>query len=316
MGKTQKIQDAAAKDRAFEEFLEQRQKAIQPKIEAYRKDFEAEVTRFYADTKSEHITIAEGEKWDYHLSSDISAGAMKQRVTDMIYSVFGMASSGKSGKIEVDKTENGSIQMNLSEGVKAALKLVSDYKVLAAAAACNFVIKAMDLFSSKLEISDNHSYSSQTLVPGLTLHMDLYSNSYSNERFLHADKIVTSYARFQLIYSYSLAQTITDMDCIQKLQESIAYQSEHLVEMQKELVNMIAHMTPETQAAVQFQKMAYDMLHDLYIENYKELSDIVKAHSSKNKASENLLCAAGSQTDAQRALNALRVKLLREVLAS
>lgn len=311
MGKSQKIQDAAAKDKEFQEFLEQRQKTIQPKIEAYRKDFEAELTRFYADTKSEHITIAEGEKWDYHLSSDIGAGTMKQRVTDMVYSVFGMANSSQSGKTELNNTENGSVTMVLSESVKKVLSLVSDYKVLAAAAACNFVIQAMNLFSSKLEIGDDHNYSSQALVPGLTLHMDLYSNSYSNERFLHSDKIVTSYARFQLIYSYSLAQTITDMDCIQKLQASIAYQSESLVAMQKALVDMIAHMTPETKDDVIFQKMAYDMLHQLYVENYKELTDIVNAHKAKADTQNTLLRA-----NAQPKLDTLRAKLLSEVLAS
>lgn len=313
MGKSQKIQDAAAKDKEFEGFLEQRQKALQPKIEAYRKDFEAAVTRFYTDTKSEHITIAEGEKWDYHLSSDIGAGTMKQRVTDMVYSIFGMATSTRSGKTELNKTENGSITMILSESVKKALSLVSDYKVLAAAAACNFVIQAMDLFSSKLEISDNHNYCSQTLVPGLTLHMDLYSNSYSNERFLHTDKIVTSYARFQLVYSYSLAQAISDMDCIQKLQESIAYQSASLVTAMKELVDMITHMTPETKDEVLFRKMAYDMLHSLYLENCKELSDIVKAHEKKADAApeSNALLLTP-----QPELEVLRARLLREVLAS
>ena len=281
MGKSQKIQDAAVKDKEFEDFLRQRQEESQPQIEAYEGKFEKDAARFYENTESEYITIAEGEKWDYHLSSEVGLGTLKQRVTEMVYSVFGAEALGKTGKQEVDKTDNGSVVMELSESVLLVLKLINVYKMMAVAAAANFIIQVMDMFGTKLDISESHNYNAQTLTPGLTLHLDLYNFNYSNARFLKSDQIVMKYLRFQLIYSYSLAHTITDQDCIQKLQESIAYQAENLVTLKKQLVDMIVKMTPKTQAEVTFAKMRYDMLHEIYKENYKELSDIVRAHARK-----------------------------------
>lgn len=318
MGKSQKIQDAAAKDKEFENFLLQRQEESGPKIKAYEGKFEKEVAAFYENTTSEYITIAEGEKWDYHLSSELGLGALKQRVTELVYGIFGVEAQGRTGKQEIDKTDNGSVVMELSENVLSVIKLVNVYKMMAAAAAANFIFQVMNMFSTKLDISESHNYNAQTLTPGLTLHLDLYNFNYSNTKFLKSDQIVMSYMRFQLIYSYSLAQTITDQDCILKLQESIAYQAESLLALKKELVNMIVQMTPETQAEVMFAQMRYKMLQEMYQEDQKEFSDIVAAHARKagSDAAQPMLKRAQAlpAQDEQKKLEQMRTQMLSEVL--
>lgn len=318
MGKSQKIQDAAAKDKEFEDFLLQRQEESRPKIEAYEEKFDKEVATFYEKKKSEYITIAEGEKWDYHLSSELGLGALKQRVIELVYGIFGVESQGKTGKQEIDKTDNGSVVMELSENVLSVIKLVNVYKAMAAAAAANFIFQVMNMFSTKLDISESHNYNAQTLTPGLTLHLDFYNFNYSNAKFLKSDQIVMNYMRFQLIYSYSLAQTVTDQDCILKLQESISYQAESLLALKKQLTNMIAQMTPETKDEVVFAKMRYDMLKEMYDEDKKELSDIVAAHVCKansDTAQPTLKSAhALPAQNEQKKLEQMRAQMLSEVL--
>lgn len=318
MGKSQKIKDAAAKDKEFENFLLQRQEESRPKIEEYEGKFEKEVAAFYEETTSEYITIAEGEKWDYHLSSELGLGALKQRVTELVYGIFGVEAQGRTGKQEVDKTDNGSVVMELSENVLSVIKLVNSYKMMAATAAANFIFQVMNMFSTKLDISKSHNYNAQTLTPGLTLHLDLYNFNYTNTKFLKSDQIVMSYMRFQLIYSYSLAQTITDQDCILKLQESIAYQGENLLEMKKQLVKMVAQMTRETQDEVTFAKMRFNMLKEMYEEDKKDLSDIVAAHARKAGSDDAQPMLKSVQAlpaqDEQRKLEQMRAQMLSEVL--
>ena len=316
MGKSQKIQDAAAKDQEFSNFLKQRQDELTPKVEAYRKQFESAVTDFYAKSGADQVVIAEGEKWDYHLTSEIGLGTLKTRVTEMVYSIFGISSgSGQSGKVEIDKTENGSVVMDVSDSVLSLIKIISSYKVMAAAAACSFIFQALNLFDTKLEISDSHNFSAQPLIPGLTLHLDVYNSIYSNERFLHSDQITTSYVRFKLIYSYKLAGTMTDLDCIQKLQSSISYQADKLHELQKDLTDAIFHMTPDTMEKVGLLQSSYGMMKSIYDENCQQLKNIINEHQQANTpAPANVALRSAHALLGEQNLEARRAQMLLEVM--
>lgn len=274
MGKSQKIQDAISKDQEFNAFLKQKQNECLPIIEGSRRHLDERITDFHRETPSGYITIAEGEKWEYHLSSEVGFSALKSRLTEMINSVFGATTTGQWGKIELEKTEDGSISMDLSDSVIDALNQASGYKNMAAAAVHTFVFSTLDVFGSKPENTDTHNCNSQSLVPGLGLHIYSYTTSYANERFFHCDKIVATHVQFKLTYSYSLAQSTSKSDCIVKLQDSLFRLQATLQATQKELVDAIMAMRSDTMEAVDIQQKRCKMLEELCEESRKALESL------------------------------------------
>lgn len=220
------------------------QSQLKVKCDAERKDFDEKTDAFYKDSNYDHLIIAQGEKWNYRLTSELGMDVLQNKIASMVNSIFGILDDpNASGKKEIDKTENGSVVLELSDEIKAALKLVSVYKQMASIAATNFIIGVMNLFSTSLNITSSHDYSAEALAPGLTLHIDVYSDMFDNEKFLNSDKIIENYIRFELIYSNKLALTTSSMNSITKLIGQISVNETKLIEFDNNIMNMACDMS-------------------------------------------------------------------------
>ena len=189
--------------------------------------------------------------------------------------------------------------------VLAALKTISLFKNLAATAATNFLIGMFDMFSNSLEISTSHDYSAQTIAPGLTLHVDLYSDSYANEHFLHNDKIVEHYVRFKLIYSYALAGTVSAMDTITVLSGKISQFERTLAEFDVNLFEQMCDMSADLNILLLHQtrsKMMHEYLNEAKAERDKIITEHMTRSASENSAPSNMLKAGLRIPDERRSM--------------
>ncbi len=314
MGKSNSIQNAEKADENFRNFLKNIQDDLVKKFEEEEAKFETEVKNFYTSSNYDMLMVAEGHKWSYHLMSECGVATLKDKVKEMVNSFFGVTELEETEKpekvVEVDKTENGSINVPASKEVMKALNIVKFFKNLASASAVNFLIGMFDVFSDKLEISAEHNYSSQALAPGLTLHVDLYSASYANAAFLKNDRIVESYIRFKLIYSYALADTATTMNTITVLGGKIAQMEQELAEFDVKLFEMMSDLnTPMDK--VMLYKTRSDMMHSYIDDARKEKDNLISEH----------MASSGSGKDAKEAkklraglrLPTERVAIMREL---
>lgn len=296
MGKSNNVKRAENANADFRKFLTEITDKVLKDSAREGADFDKNVKEFYSASKYDYLIIAQGEKWDYHLLSECGLNTLKDRVKSMVNSFFGVADMAASNKkIEIDKTENGSMFVEATTEVIAALKTVSLFKNLAATAAVNFLVGMFDIFSNRLEISTSHDFSSQAVAPGLTLHVDLFTAAYSNERFLKSDKIIEHYVKFKLVYSYALAGTVSAMDTITVLSGKISQQERILANFDVELFKLMSDMSADINDLMA-RKARSEMMHAYINEAKAECNRIIAEHMSNiatnDKQSTKLLKAA------------------------
>ena len=290
MGKSNSIQNAEKADENFKNFLQNIQNDLVEKFEKEGEQFETEVKKFYTDSKYDMLLIAEGHKWDYHLMSECGVSTLQEKVKKMVSSFFGITELEEKENldevVEVDKTENGSIKMPISENTMNALNIIKVFKGLAIASAVNFLIGIFDVLSDKLEISAQHNYSAQTIAPGLKLHVDFYSATYSNESFLKNDRIIESYVRFKLIYSYALADVETTMNTITNLAGEIAQMENQLANYDVNLFKMMADINIDINQINLYQERS-NMMHNYLNNARKEKDNLIAEHMASSSIEKN-----------------------------
>lgn len=288
MGKSPKIQEVQKTQDNFQSFLTDIQGKLKEKCDREAQDFDSKVDSFYKEHGYDQIVIGEGEKWDYRLSSEFGIMTLKDRIHELMNSVFGIVETSDEGTKTVDSTENGNVSVEVSKEVVTALKTIHFYKNLAATAATNFLVGMLDVFGTSLEVTTTHNYSAQQVAPGLTLHIDLYSDSYADQQFLKEEKIIENYMRFKLIYSYELATTISAIQSVNMLIGKICEQEMKLTDFDNQFFDLSLDMTVSDEKLAILQKRS-DSLHLLLdkskaeLENYKKQA--VSGSMEKNTSS-------------------------------
>lgn len=295
MGKSDNVKNAEKANADFQKFLSTITEKLEKDSAKEAADFDKNVKEFYESSNYDYLIISQGEKWDYHLLSECGINALKEKVKEMINSFFGIADiPAADSKVEIDKTENGSVFVETTTEVMAALKTLSLFKNLAATAATNFLIGMFDMFSDKLEISTTHDYSSQPIAPGLTLHVDLFTAAYTNEQFLKSDKIIEHYVKFKLVYSYALAGTVSAMDTLTILSGKISQQERILADFDVKLFQLMSDMNSDINMLMLYQvrsKMMHDYLNEAKAECNKVIADHMMHIVSNNESSTNMVKA-------------------------
>lgn len=274
MGKTKTIKEEASINAEFQEYLTKIQGDMAKKVADAREDFDANVDDYYQDADAN--IIAAGEKWHFRQTHETGVEGIRRMIQNTVDCLFGGIQSEDSPGESVGSE-------SLPENIVEAFKLISAFKSSAANFATAVIVGSMQLFSTEIEIKFDHQYTSTPLAPGLTLHLLVANDSYSNEKFLDGERIVEGYVRFKLIYSFkkadkdygvaefnAQAQAIHAMradvlaasaDLVHKiasheitlatarsLKEDIAFSKEMLDEAQGELDRMIERYAPDAKA--------------------------------------------------------------------
>ena len=283
MGKSKSITDVQKDNTDFQKFLEEIQKGLKAKAEIEAKDFEKKVTEFYKDKKIDYTILAEGEKYDYTLTSEMGVSTLKNTIGNMVNALFGLADQSKKGEVVIDKTENGSVVSNVTDEVMNSIKLILVYRNMAAAVVTNLMTELLGIFSTKLEVKSSHNYAAEAIAPGLRLHIDVYADSCVSEQFFKNDSIIENYMRFQLIYSSKLAQLEGNMYTQLILEARKTKLAKAMSAFDDTLLEMT--MNPETSTellSIYIQRS--DLLHQYYNSAVEDIKNLIAQFTNKNSA--------------------------------
>lgn len=217
MGKSTNIKKESEVNEEFQNYLDDLQKKMAERVAAESGDFDAKVAEYYASGEDVHI-IADGEKWDFRQLHDIGAENVANMIQSTVYALF----DGRASDDEPGQTVGTS---GLSDDLVAAFRTINAFRDVAANFAVSLVVGAMKLLSSEMEIKFSHQYTATSLAPGLTMHITVASDSYTDSRFLQGERIFESYVRFKLIYSFARG--------------NLAYQIDNFNEQEKSLSKMV-----------------------------------------------------------------------------
>lgn len=290
MGKTKTIKEEASTNAEFQEYLTKIQGDMAKKVADVRDDFDANVDDYYQD--ADVNIIAAGEKWHFRQAHETGVENIRRMIQNTVDCLFGGIQSEDSPGESVGSE-------SLPENIVEAFKLISAFKSSAANFATAVIVGSLQLFSTEIEIKFDHQYTATPLAPGLTLHLLIANDSYTNERFLDGERIIEGYVRFKLIYSFKKAdkdygvaefnaqeQAIHAMradvlaasaDLVHKLsaheidlatakilKDDITFSKEMLDDAQEELDRMIERYAPDAQVvkALPLDRQALSVLLD------------------------------------------------------
>ncbi len=222
MGKSKSIQDQQKQNQEFQNYLNEIQKNLKEKADTHRGEFEQRLKEYYGDDYPKVIRIGAGEKYDFRQMNEVTM----QNLSNVIQST-------------VDAIFPGSKQdRQQSEEAKKAIATVADFRGMAASVATNLITAAMNILSISSEITYNYSLKSESVCPGLALHVLVANDAYRNKRWFSNTQIVESYVRYELVFSYNQVQVEMDigyfnthLDSIQKLENTVNMLYDKYMEM-------------------------------------------------------------------------------------
>lgn len=281
MGKSKSIADAQRDNTEFQKFLEDIQQGLKAKADVEAKDFEKKVDDFYKDKKIDYTILAEGEKYDYTLTSEMGLSTLKDTINRMINALFGLADTSSKGEVVIDKTDNGSVISNVTNEVMDSIKLILVYRNMAATVVTNLMTELMGIFSTKLEVRSSHNYAAEAIAPGLRLHIDVYADSCVNEKLFKNDSIVENYAKFRLIYSSKLAQLEGNMYTQLILEARKTKLAKAMSAFDDELLEIT--MDPETSdEKLNIYMVRRELLHQYYNSAVEDIENLIAKYADSN----------------------------------
>lgn len=212
MGKSKSIEDQQRQNQEFQNYIKEIQQTLDEKAKKHGEEFLGKVKEYYGGEYDKVVRIGAAEKYDFRQLDEVTF----KNLQDVIQST-------------VDAIFPGSKQeQSMEEKAKEAIATVVDFRGMAAAVATNLIMGAMNILSTSSEVTFNYGIKSESICPGLTLHVLVANDSYKDSRWFHNTEIVESYVRYELLFSYNQVQTEMDIKyfnyqlaAIEKLEESV-----------------------------------------------------------------------------------------------
>lgn len=212
MGKSKSIAEQQRQNQEFQNYIKRIQKNLDEKAKTHGEEFLNKMKTYYGSEYDKVVRIGAAEKYDFRQMDEVTLDNLQGVIQSTVDAIFPGAKQEKS----------------MDEKAKAAVDKVADFRGLAAAVATNLIIGAMNILATSSEITFNYSIKSESICPGLTLHVLVANDSYRNTNWFHNTEIVESYVRYELIFSYSQVQTEMDIKyfnyqlaAIEKLEEAV-----------------------------------------------------------------------------------------------
>lgn len=184
MGKSKTIKDHEEKNKEFQEYIKKIKEDIQTKAVKEVAEFAEKIKAFYGNNS--HVIVQEGERWDFRQKSEFNLDSIGKAIEGIVDSTFAIMEEKKEG-------------------------MEKDYKVLALEMGKNIVLHALKIFETSSVIEYSHSYTAETIAPGLTMHMLVVTDSYTNDKYFDKESIIENYIIFKVIYSEELSQAEAKM---------------------------------------------------------------------------------------------------------
>ncbi len=212
MGKSKSIAEQQEQNQEFQDYVKEIQRNLDEKAKAHGEEFLNKVKTYYGDEYDKVVRIGAAEKYDFRQLDEVTFNNLQDVIQSTVDAIF----------------PGSKQEQSMDEKAKKAIATVGDFRGLAASAATNLIIGAMNILATSSEITFNYSIKSESICPGLTLHVLVANDSYKDKRWFHNAEIVESYVRYELIFSYSQVQTEMDIKYfnslladIEKLEEAV-----------------------------------------------------------------------------------------------
>lgn len=212
MGKSKTIADQQQQNQEFQNYIKEIQRNLDEKAKAHGQEFLTKMKTYYGDEYDKVVRIGAAEKYDFRQMDEVTLSNLQNVIQSTVDAIFPGSKQEKS----------------MDQKAKDAVAQVADFRGLAASVATNLIIGAMNILAASSEITFNYSIKSESICPGLTLHVLVANDSYKDQRWFRNTEIVESYVRYELIFSYSQVQTEMDIKyfnyqlaAIEKLEEAV-----------------------------------------------------------------------------------------------
>lgn len=212
MGKSKSIAEQQQQNQEFQNYIKEIQQNLDEKAKMHGEEFLNKMKEYYGGEYNNVIRIGAAEKYDFRQLDEVTLNNLQDVIQGTVDAIF-----------PGNKQEQG-----MGKAAKEAIATVADFRNMAAAVATNLIIGAMNILATSSEITFNYSIKSESICPGLTLHVLVANDSYKDKRWFSNTEIVESYVRYELIFSYGQVQTEMDITyfnnqlaAIEKLEESV-----------------------------------------------------------------------------------------------
>ncbi|SHJ93036.1 hypothetical protein SAMN02745163_02854 [Clostridium cavendishii DSM 21758] len=210
MGRSNSINNLANQNQEFNNYMSQCTTNLKNRTKSETDEFLSKVDEFYSCNKWDKKPLGDGEHYDYCQKSEFSLDGVTETIKGIAKAVFGGDSSPKGTTIQ--KTEE----------VAKAILSIADFQLLALNAATAFITNIMDAFRNSASANYQYTISSQSLAPGLTLHVLCLNDSFQRKDFFNNEFIIENVFSFKLIYSFGKAMVEENMEYFQKHAQLIA----------------------------------------------------------------------------------------------
>lgn len=212
MGHSKSIAEQQQQNKEFQNYLSEIQKNLDEKAKKHGDEFLNKMKEYYGSEYDAVIRIGAAEKYDFRQLDEVTLSNLQDVIQGTVDAIFPGSKQDQS----------------MEEKAKEAISTVVDFRGMAAAVATNLIMGAMNILATSSEITFNYGIKSESICPGLTLHVLVANDSYKDSRWFHNSEIVESYVRYELIFSYSQVQTEMDikyfnyqLDAIETLEKSV-----------------------------------------------------------------------------------------------
>lgn len=212
MGKSKSIEDQQRQNQEFQNYIKEIQQTLDEKAKKHGEEFLSKVKEYYSGEYDRVVRIGAAEKYDFRQLDEVTFKNLQDVIQGTVDAIF----------------PGSKQEQSLEEKAKEAIATVADFRGMAAAVATNLIMGAMNILATSSEVTFNYGIKSESICPGLTLHVLVANDSYKDSRWFHNTEIVESYVRYELLFSYSQVQTEMDIKyfnyqlaAVEKLEESV-----------------------------------------------------------------------------------------------
>jgi len=196
MGQSKSIEELAASDQKFQDFLDEKRKTLEEKTAATRKQMDADIEKFYADGKwDDRKPVASAAYYDVQIVSEFSLDNISKIMQAISGAIFGSNNVPAGTKIENNAGNNPTV------------KMIPNLQLLILSKAFSAIQGILEAFTLKSSVSITQQHKIEVVAPGMTIFVYVNSNSFQSQSFFTKD-IITQY--FYVIDSFISKKQLGD----------------------------------------------------------------------------------------------------------
>ena len=268
MGKSKSIKELDDQNKEFQAYLQDIQSQLQTRYKDDLAKFDANVKAFYGEEKYKNVvTITMAERYDFRQVGEVTLDNIKKVIDSVVETVFPGDGSSK----------------DLTDDAQKAMESVKNYKDVAAELAKVVVFAALDAFTISSELKTGCEFSSESICPGVTMHLMVANDSYRDKNWFNNAEIVQTCIKYALVFSYDLAMAEVDIEFIQSKIAEMREWDAAVAELGNIYKKMLLDWSAKPEE-LQVIKMRYDAAKDEVEAARKAVDDVYQAHTSRNVA--------------------------------